>query len=68
VRWIATIIARRSKHEPDNNPEGHGGGDSLTSLEQSVESHLMAFAAEKPRLEKRTVHLKDRKDNNGFDD
>jgi hypothetical protein len=34
-----------------------GGDPGLTSVAASVESHLMAFAAEKSRLEGRTVTM-----------
>ncbi|GIP27912.1 oxidoreductase [Paenibacillus sp. J23TS9] len=36
---------------------GNGQNEVLTSAAKSVESHMMAFAAERSRLERRTVHL-----------
>lgn len=36
-----------------------GGTEALTSAETSVQSHLMAFAAERSRLEKKTINLKE---------
>ncbi|OPH56565.1 oxidoreductase [Paenibacillus ferrarius] len=36
-----------------------GKGDGLTSAAQSVQSHLMAFAAERSRLDRKVVALKD---------
>ena len=35
----------------------NGRGDNLTSAKASIQSHLMCFAAEKSRLEHRTVSL-----------
>jgi predicted dehydrogenase len=36
-----------------------GQSEGLTSASKSVQSHLMAFAAERSRLEKRVIHLKE---------
>ncbi len=38
---------------------GNRAGKGLTSAEISVQSHIMAFAAEKSRLEKKVINLKE---------
>jgi predicted dehydrogenase len=42
-----------------NLARSDGDEEGLTSASASLESHLMAFAAEKSRLESRTVHMED---------
>jgi hypothetical protein len=61
--------------DPDAGHSGHGGGDegimrafvkavrnpetALTTARESLESHLMSFAAEEARVEGKIVHMKD---------
>ncbi len=68
ARWNATNFA-----SDVDQSSGHGGGDAglmhhivqvmrgetppLTSARDSLESHLMAFAAEESRLEKITINM-----------
>ena len=43
----------------------NGCGDNLTSARASIQSHLMCFAAEKSRLEHRTVSLSEMAESEG---
>ena len=43
----------------------NGRGDNLTSARASIQSHLMCFAAEKSRLEHRTVSLSEMAESEG---
>jgi len=69
------LTGRVETISPDTGPSGHGGGDegmmaafvravrnpstALTTARESLESHLMAFAAEEARVEGTVVEMND---------
>ena len=69
------LTGRIEHIDPDSGTSGHGGGDegimrafvaavrepdtALTTARESLESHLMSFAAEQARVDGTIVHMDD---------